>query len=45
MIKFNLNKDQPNNEINPTNKYKNKGISLNEKGIKNLKFSSKVKER
>ena len=30
--------------VNPTNKLKNKGISINANGIKVLKFSSNVKE-
>ena len=30
--------------VNPINKLKNKGMSIKAKGIKTLKFSSKVKE-
>ena len=30
--------------VNPINKLKNKGISINAKGIKILKFSSNVRE-
>ena len=33
-----------NNVVKPTNKLKNNGINISAKGIKNLKFSSKVRE-
>ena len=39
-----LNTGPINNVVNPTNKLKNNGINISAKGIKNLKFSSKVRE-
>ena len=42
--KFNLKYGPTISVINPTNKLKNKGISINAKGIRTLKLSSKVKE-
>ena len=42
--KFNFRYGPIINVVKPTNKLKNKGINISAKGIKILKFSSKVRE-
>ena len=43
-VKSYFKKGPMNSVVNPINKLKNNGISINANGIKNLKFSSNVSE-